>query len=164
MSTPERTSPFPDQESVWDYPRPPVVEPVSDRIRVIFTGVLIAQTARAFRVLETSHPPTIYIPPDDIRPGALRATKRRSHCEWKGQARYFDVLANSMRAEGAAWSYAKPSPGYEAIKGYVAFYPQLMDACFIGEDEVQPQEGDFYGGWITRRITGPFKGPAGTWN
>jgi uncharacterized protein (DUF427 family) len=152
----------PGQESVWDYPRPPRVEPTRKRIRVIFNGVTIADTTRAVRVLETSHPPAYYIPPSDIRMDYVTATSRRTVCEFKGAAGYWTIEVNGRRAENAAWSYAHPHPGYEAITDHLAFYPGRMEACFVGEEQVQAQEGDFYGGWITSEIVGPFKGGAGT--
>jgi uncharacterized protein (DUF427 family) len=140
------------------------LEPVSDRIRVVFNDLTIAETTRAVRVLETSHPPTYYIPPEDIRTGVLVPAGKRSMCEWKGQARYFDVVAGPKRAAEAAWSYPAPVPAFAQLRDHVAFYAHAMDACFVGDEQVVPQTGDFYGGWITRRIVGPFKGAAGTWN
>jgi uncharacterized protein (DUF427 family) len=149
---------------VWDYPRPPRLEPVRARIHVVFNNLTIAETTRGLRVLETSHPPTYYIPPDDIRPGALLSVRRRSLCEWKGQARYFDVVVASRRAAAAAWSYPEPVAAFAALQDHVAFFAQAMDACFLGDEQVRAQAGDFYGGWITSGIVGPFKGPAGTWH
>lgn len=163
MKPVHRIPPGPGQESVWDYPRPPRVEPTSRRVRVVFGGVTIADTRRALRVLETSHPPTYYIPPDDIRMEYLTPTGRRSFCEFKGSAGYYTVQVGEKRADHAAWSYARPSQGYEAIAGYVAFYPSRMDACYVDDEQVVAQEGDFYGGWITSDIVGPFKGGPGTW-
>ncbi len=163
MKPVHRIPPGPGQESVWDYPRPPRVEPTSRRVRVVFGGVTIADTHRALRVLETSHPPTYYIPPDDIRMEYLTPTGRRSFCEFKGAAGYYTVQVGEKRADHAAWSYARPLPGYEAIAGYVAFYPSRMDACYVDDEQVVAQEGDFYGGWITSDIVGPFKGGPGTW-
>lgn len=159
----QRVPPGPGQESVWDYPRPPRVEPTSRRVRVVFGGVTIADTRRALRVLETSHPPTYYIPPDDIRMEYLTPTGKRSFCEFKGMAGYYTVQVGERRAANAAWFYAQPSSGYEAIAGYVAFYPSRMDACYVDDEQVVAQEGDFYGGWITSDIVGPFKGGPGTW-
>jgi uncharacterized protein (DUF427 family) len=162
MSKLQRIEPGPGQESVWDYPRPPRLEPVRERLRVVFNAVTIADTVRAFRVLETSHPPTYYLPPEDILPGALVPVAQRSLCEWKGQARYFDVVSGQRRASKAAWGYPDPTPRFAEIRDFVAFYAHPMDACYVGEERVQSQAGDFYGGWITSRIVGPFKGPAGT--
>lgn len=158
-----RIPPGPGQESVWDYPRPPRIEPTSRHVRVVFGGVTIADTRRALRVLETSHPPTYYIPPEDIRMEYLTPTGKRSFCEFKGMAGYYTVRIGEQRAENAAWFYAHPSPGYEALAGYVAFYPSRMDACYVDDEQVVAQEGDFYGGWITSDIVGPFKGGPGTW-
>jgi uncharacterized protein (DUF427 family) len=150
------------EESVWDYPRPPRVEATSRRIRVVFNGETIADTTRAQRVLETSHPPVYYIPPEDIRMGYVQESSRTTFCEFKGRASYYSVHVGERRAENAGWSYADPAPGYEAIRGYLAFYPSRMDACYVDEEPVQAQPGDFYGGWITSEIKGPFKGGPGT--
>lgn len=158
-----RIAPGPGQESVWDYPRPPRVEPTTRRIRVVFGGVLIAETYRAYRVLETSHPPSYYIPPDDIQMQYLTPTAQRSFCEFKGQASYYTLAAGGRRTENAAWCYPDPAPGYAAIRDAVAFYPALMDACYVDDELVVPQPGGFYGGWITSDIVGPFKGGPGSW-
>ncbi len=152
----------PAVESVWDYPRPPRLEPVSRRIQVMLGGETIADTTRAWRVLETSHPPNYYLPPDDIRPGALVRRDDRSLCEWKGTAHYFDVRAGGATATKAAWSYDGPSAPFQPIAGYVAFYAGRMEACFVDGERVEPQPGGFYGGWITTDIAGPFKGAAGS--
>jgi uncharacterized protein (DUF427 family) len=149
-------------ESVWDYPRPPRLEPVRARVRVVFGGETIADTTSAYRVLETSHPPNYYLPPGDIVAGCLAATLSSSFCEWKGRAHYYDVSAGGAVAAGAAWGYDRPVPGYAAITGYVAFYPGPMDACLVGDEVVEAQPGGFYGGWITPDLVGPFKGDPGT--
>lgn len=162
MHPPERIEPGPGQESVWDYPRPPRIEPAAERIRVVFSGQTIADTTAAYRVLETSHPPTYYIPPDDVCAGVLEPSGRESLCEWKGQARYFDVVIGGVRARNAAWCYPAPTKRFAKLQDRVAFYAHLMEACFVAEEQVQPQEGDFYGGWITSKIVGPFKGSPGT--
>ena len=158
----KRVEPGPGQESVWDYPRPPRVESSNERVRVIFNGVVIADSERAKRVLETSHPPTYYIPEGDVRMEYLTATQRTTWCEWKGRARYYTVMVGDRSAQEAAWAYPDPAQGYGAIKGHMAFYAQAMDACYVGEEQVQAQAGDFYGGWITKDIVGPFKGGSGT--
>lgn len=155
---PERIPPEPGQESVWDYPRPPRVEEATQRVRVVLGGVTVADSARALRVLETSHPPTYYIPMEDVRGEHLVPTRHRTVCEFKGVAHYYDVVAADRREPGAAWHYPAPAPGYERLRGHVAFYPGRMDACYVGEERVRAQEGDFYGGWITNDIVGPFKG------
>jgi uncharacterized protein (DUF427 family) len=157
-----RTEPAAGQESVWDYPRPPRLEKVSERLRVIFTGETIADTVAGFRVLETSHPPVYYIPPGDLDQQYLCAVSGSSWCEFKGHAKYWSLDVNGKRAENAAWSYPQPSPAFADIAGYLAFYASRVDECWVGDERVQPQEGDFYGGWITSRIVGPFKGGAGT--
>jgi len=148
---------------VWDYPRPPRLEPSDKLIQVIFNNILIVETRRAFRVLETSHPPVYYLPPDDIKMEYLTKTNRSTFCEWKGQAGYYNIRVADKTVHGAAWFYTNPTRAFTAIKNYVAFYPSLMDACYVDGEQVQSQEGDFYGGWITRTIVGPFKGGAGTW-
>lgn len=152
----------PGQESVWDYPRPPRLEDSSRHIQVIFNGVLIADTQRARRVLETSHPPVYYIPPEDVRLEYLTATDRATFCEWKGQASYYSITVGERAAANAAWFYPRPTAEFASIKDYVAFYPSKMDACKVDDEQVQAQPGDFYGGWITHDIVGPFKGGAGT--
>lgn len=150
------------QESVWDYPRPPRLEPANKHIRIIFNGVVIAETRRAMRVLETSHPPVYYIPPDDIRMEFLRAGTGRSICEWKGEAAYYTVEVEGKRAENAGWCYPNPTRDFGAIKDHVAFYAAPMDACLVDGERVRPQPGNFYGGWITDDIVGPFKGEPGS--
>ena len=140
-------------ESVWDYPRPPRVEPAGRRIRVVLGGETIVDTTRAQRVLETSHPPVYYVPVEDIREGALvPAGGRTTFCEWKGTASYYDVVAGGKRAERAAWTYPDPFAGFEAIRDAVAFYPAAMDACHVDDEQVTAQPGGFYGGWITSDV------------
>ncbi len=155
--------PTANQESVWDYPRPPRVEATDKRIQIILNGEKIADTTRAFRVLETSHPPVYYIPPEDIRMEYLVQTSRRTVCEFKGAASYWTVRINGRTVENAAWSYPNPRPGFDSIKNHLAFYASKMDACYVDDEQVKAQEGDFYGGWITSDIVGPFKGAPGTW-
>jgi uncharacterized protein (DUF427 family) len=149
-------------ESVWDYPRPPRLEASQRRVRVEFAGEVIAETTRAYRVLETSHPPVYYIPPEDVRSEFLRPSRRHTYCEFKGEASYYDLVVAGREVKEAAWYYPEPSPGYEAIRDHLAFYPGRVDAAWVDDEQVQPQEGDFYGGWITSGITGPFKGAPGT--
>lgn len=155
---------IPVPESVWDYPRPPRLERSSRLVRVVLGGSVLAKTERAHRVLETSHPPVFYIPFEDVRSGALVASGRAgSLCEFKGMASYYDAIgADGRRVPRAGWSYPDPSPEFEAIKDSIAFYPGLMDECTVDGEPVLPQPGDFYGGWITSEITGPFKGGLGT--
>ena len=149
-------------ENVWDYPRPPRLEPVRERLVVVFAGKTIADTRRGYRVLETSHAPTYYLPPEDILPGTLVANARRTMCEWKGQARYFDVVCDDRTAPAAAWAYERPVAAFAPIADFVAFYAEPMDACFVGDERVAPQPGNFYGGWVTTNLVGPIKGAAGT--
>ncbi len=160
---PNRIEPGPGQESVWDYPRPPRLEPSNKRITVEFNGVTIADTMRAVRVLETSHPPVYYIPPEDIRMEFLQTSPRTSFCEWKGRAGYYSVRLGDREAPDAAWFYADPTPAFAALRDHVAFYPSRVDACSVDGERVAAQEGDFYGGWITKNIVGPFKGGPGSW-
>ncbi len=154
--------PGPGQESVWDYPRPPRVEETSQHVRVVFNGVTIAETHRAQRVLETSHPPVYYIPPEDVRMAHLVEAAGSSWCEWKGRARYYDVVVEGKKAERAAWAYPQPRTDFESIKDHVAFYAGPMDGCTVDGERVKPQPGGFYGGWITSDVVGPFKGDPGT--
>jgi uncharacterized protein (DUF427 family) len=128
----------------------------------VFGGVVVAETSRAHRVLETSHPPVYYFPSADVLPGALVAAARSSYCEFKGAARYFTVVAGGKRVEDAAWSYPDPSLEFEVIRNHVAFYPGRMDTCTVDGEVVVPRPGGFYGGWITRDVVGPFKGDSGT--
>ena len=158
----DRIEPGPGQESVWDYPRPPRVEPASRRVRIVFNGVTIVDTWRAQRVLETSHPPVFYIPQDEIQGAELFQSVRQTFCEFKGAAYYWSIRVGDRTANDAAWSYPRPVAGYEAIADHLAFYPGRMDACYIDDERVTPQAGDFYGGWITSDIVGPFKGGPGT--
>lgn len=146
-------------ENVWEYPRPPAVMPCERRVRVEHDGVVVADSVRALRVLETSHPPTIYVPPADVRMDLLRPSGTRgTFCEWKGVAHYYDV--GGSRA--AAWGYADPRPAYAALRDHIAFYPARVDACFLDDERVRAQDGDFYGGWMTADLVGPFKGGPGT--
>lgn len=149
-------------ESVWDYPRPPRLEREKRRVRVELCGVVLAESDDALRVLETSHPPAIYIPPRDVRMDLFERTEQRSFCEWKGAAIYFDVRTGERTVANVAWSYPKPTPAFAAIRDYVSVYPGRMDACYLGGERVAAQPGDFYGGWITGEIVGPFKGGPGT--
>jgi|SRR6478735_7532014 uncharacterized protein (DUF427 family) len=147
-------------EDVWQYPRPPALVACERRVRIELGGVTIADSTAALRVLETSHPPTIYVPQSDFAPGVLRESARRSTvCEWKGRATYLDVLDEAA----AGWTYREPVAAFAALRDHVAVYPGRMDACWLGDERVQSQDGDFYGGWITADLKGPFKGAAGTW-
>ena len=158
----KRIKPGPGQESVWDYPRPPRLEDSQKQIKVVFNGVTIANTRRAKRVLETSHPPVYYIPPQDVDMQYLDSAGGTTWCEWKGQAHYYNITVEGKQATNVAWYYPHPNVEFEAIKDYLAFYPGKMDACFVDDEQVQSQAGGFYGGWITSDIVGPFKGEPGT--
>lgn len=149
-------------ENVWDYPRPPRVEPVPQAVAIVLGGVEIARSLRAMRVLETSHPPTYYLPAEDFLAGALEPAAGSSICEWKGAARYWTVLGGGRREVRAGWSYPVPTPAFAVIAGHVAVYPGRMERCSVGGVEAVAQPGDFYGGWITPNLRGPFKGAPGT--
>lgn len=151
-----------ERESVWAYPRPPAVEDVPQQIKIVFNGESIVNSQHAKRVLETSHPPTYYIPLKDIKTEVLQPATRRTWCEWKGEALYYDVVIGDQTAKNAAWFYPNPKLDYAEIKDHVAFYASKMDACFVGDERVEAQKGTFYGGWITSNIDGPFKGGQGT--
>lgn len=158
----DREAVGPGQESVWDYPRPPRLELSKRRVRVALDGVAIAHSVRAFRVLETSHPPTYYVNPDDVvwdlvQPAAARGTV----CEWKGLATYWSVQVGGVRVEAGAWSYPDPTPAFAELADHVAFYPALFE-CRLDDELVRPQPGAFYGGWVTDDLAGPFKGAPGT--
>ncbi len=162
MRRPEPDPVRPGEESVWDYPRPPRVEPVRERITIRLGGVVIADTTDAVRVLETSHPPVYYLPTGAFADGALVPTEGSSFCEFKGAAAYFDVHGGTQVVRRAAWTYPRPERGYEQLANRVAVYAGDMDACTVGDEQVTPQPGRFYGGWITSRIRGPFKGVPGS--
>ena len=159
---PRRTALEAGQESVWDYPRPPRVEDVHSRVQISVAHIVLADTLGAKRVLETSHPPVYYIPPDDIRMEYLRSSPGSTWCEWKGQADYYDLVLDDQLIPRVAWAYLRPRSGFEEIQDYLAFYPSKMEKCLVDAEIVRAQEGDFYGGWITSNIVGPFKGGAGT--
>lgn len=161
MSPDEKTK-HPNHESVWDYPRPPRLEKVCESLKVIFADCVVAETKRGYRVLETSHPPVYYIPRSDVDEDFLVQEPGSSFCEFKGRAEYWSLNVRGDIAMRAAWSYSDPTIEFSAIAGFLAFYASRVQACWVGEDRVKPQEGDFYGGWITDRILGPFKGGPGT--
>lgn len=149
-------------ESVWDYPRPPRLERVDTRVTVEFGGLVIADTTRGLRMLETSHPPSWYLPPDDVLDDVLERAGQGSICEWKGAAHSWSVRVGDRVAEGAAWSYPKPAAPYAELKDHLAFYCGPMDRCTVGGVVATPQPGGFYGGWVTPDLKGPFKGGPGT--
>ncbi|WP_285024912.1 DUF427 domain-containing protein [Plantibacter sp. ME-Dv--P-122b] len=154
--------PGPGEESVWEYPRPPRVEPRDERVVIRFGGTVIAESTAAVRVLETSHPPVYYVPAADFSPGVLVPVDGTTMCEFKGEAHYLDVRVGDAVAAAAAWTYPDPRPGFAPLFGMIAVYPGRMDACEVDGVPVRAQEGDFYGGWITPGIVGPFKGAPGT--
>lgn len=150
------------QESVWDYPRPPALRRCARRVRVLFDGALLADTVDALCLLETSHPPTYYLPIADIDMQRLRPAAGASYCEWKGEAGYFDLVGDNRQAPRAAWTYPDPTPAYREIVDHIVFYAHAADACYVGDDRALPQPGNFYGGWITPELVGPFKGEPGS--
>lgn len=158
----KRITPGPGQESVWDYPRPPRVELATRRVRMVFNGVTIVDTQDAYRILETSHPPVYYVALAVVQNATLFQSTRQTFCEFKGVARYWTLRVGDRAAKDVAWSYPNPTPAFEMIADYIAFYPSRMDACYLDDELVQAQAGDFYGGWITADIVGPFKGEPGT--
>ncbi len=158
-----RERPGPGQESVWDYPRPPRLEPVRARIVVEVGGLVVADTTSAYRVLETSHPPTYYLPPGAWAAGSLEPAGGTSFCEWKGGATYWTVIGGDRREEAAAWSYPDPTPAFEPLRHHVAVYCARTDRCTVDGEVASPQPGGFYGGWVTSRVVGPFKGVPGSW-
>jgi uncharacterized protein (DUF427 family) len=149
-------------ESVWDYPRPPRVEPTGRHVVVRHRGVTVADSHACRRVLETSHPPVYYVPRPDVTAGLLVASSRRTYCEYKGVATYWSVRVGDDVLPDAAWSYEQPTPGYESLTGALAFYPSALDECTVDGERVVAQLGDFYGGWLTSDIVGPIKGGPGT--
>jgi uncharacterized protein (DUF427 family) len=159
---PRVVPPGPGQESVWDYPRPPRIEPDSRIVRVEFAGVVVAETRRALRVLETSSPPTFYLPPEDVRTDLLTPETRETFCEWKGTARYWRLRVEARTSPSAAWGYPEPDPAFAELRDRLAFFAGRVDACCVGGERVQAQPGEFYGGWVTSEIVGPFKGEQGT--
>ena len=152
----------PGQQSVWDFPRPAVAEASDRHVRIEHRGVVVADTRAPVRTLETSHPPTWYIPPADITPGVLTPSDRRSFCEWKGHAVYWHVQVADVRLTDVAWSYPDPTRGFAILRDHVAFYAGPFDRCLVDGEQVIPQPGGFYGGWITADLAGPFKGVPGS--
>lgn len=161
MSSPSLTPNGIPVESVWDYPRPPSVVRCERRVRVLHQGTVVAESDRAVRVLETASPPTIYVPPEDVRTGLLEPAPGQTVCEWKGSASYFDVVTDAGRARRAAWAYEAPKDAYAELGGWLSFYPRPLE-CFLDEERARPQAGGFYGGWVTDEIGGPHKGEPGT--
>jgi len=154
----------PGEESVWSYPRPPRLEREPRTVQIDFGGGVVAHTRAAWRVLETSHPPVYYLPPSAFADGVLRPAPGESFCEWKGSARYWDVVGLDGLASGrAGWSYPNPTARFADIADHVAVYAERMDACYVGGEQVTPQPGRFYGGWVTSWVKGPFKGGPGSW-
>jgi len=154
--------PGPGQESVWDYPRPPRIEPTDRRVRVVVGGVTVADTTHALRVLETASPPTFYVPPADARLDLLLPESPHTVCEWKGEASYWSIRIGERVWPSAAWSYPDPKGPFESIRDHLAFYAGRVDEAWVDDERVVPQAGDFYGGWVTAEIIGPFKGDPGT--
>ena len=158
-----KIAPKKGQESVWDYPRPPGLERFHGQIRIVFNKMTIVDTHDIYRVIETSHPPTYYVPLNHFMKDVLQHNSASSFCEYKGRAQYYNIIINGKKAVKAAWQYPDAKGTFEEIREYVAVYSHLMDACFLNGEQVTSQEGSFYGGWITSNIVGPFKGGPGTW-
>ncbi len=161
VKSPAETT-LPGQESVWTYPRPAIAQPTESHVLIVHEGVIVADTRSAVRTLETSHPPSYYIPQSDIAPGLLRRAGGGSFCEWKGQATYWHVVIGDLILPRVGWSYPKPTPSFECLRDHVAFYADPFDRCSVDGEIVVPQDGGFYGGWITSSLAGPFKGAPGT--
>ncbi|MEH3035892.1 MAG: DUF427 domain-containing protein [Sphingomonas adhaesiva] len=155
-------TPAPGQESVWDYPRPAIAEPSERHVRIRHRGLTVADTRAAVRTLETSHPPSWYIPPADVDAGLLRRSDRRSFCEWKGEATYWHLVIDGREWRDVAWSYASPTPAFAVLRDHLAFYAAPLDECTVDGERVRAQPGGFYGGWITADLAGPFKGVPGS--
>ena len=162
MTARQRDVPQPGQESVWDFPRPPALRTRADLVEIWFGGELIASTRQSLQVLETSHPPTYYLPRDSFVDGVLVPVQGSTHCEFKGQADYFDVVVGDKVARRGGWHYPHPVAAFAALLNHVAVMPSMMDACRVDGELVRPQDGQFYGGWITSKVSGPFKGGPGT--
>ena len=159
---PRPDSVAPGQESVWSFPRPAIAVPTRTHVVIEHAGTIVAETRASVRTLETSHPPSYYIPRDDIAPGILRRTHGSSFCEWKGEAAYWDVVIGDIVLPRVGWSYAVPTPSFFAMRDHVAFYAAPFDRCSVDGATVTPQPGSFYGGWITSAVVGPFKGGPGS--
>ena len=152
----------PGQESVWDYPRPPKLAPDGRLVEIFYGDQVITASSKTYRVLETASPPSFYIPPQDVNWELLGSAPGSSICEWKGRAKYWS-LASNPKAGAVGWSYPNPTPVFEPIRDYTAFYPAAL-ACYVAGEQVRAQPGRFYGGWITNEIVGPFKGEPRTEN
>ncbi|MEL6440070.1 MAG: DUF427 domain-containing protein [Cyanobacteria bacterium J06621_8] len=160
---PKPIPPQPGQESVWDYPRPAILQDTDKLLKVICSGIVLAETKGGKRVLETSHPPTYYFPAEDIKLEHLIANSKQTVCEWKGICQYYDISIGDKYIKDASWRYFQPTANFELIQTYYGFVPSLMDACYVNDELATPQAGNFYTGWITADIVGPFKGGPGTW-
>jgi uncharacterized protein (DUF427 family) len=156
------SAPGPGQESVWDYPRPPAQVPEGRLIEVYHAGDLVALSSSTYRVLETAHPPSFYIPPKDVNRELLSSAPGSSVCEWKGAAQYWRLSSDPNQGV-VGWSYPDPTSAFKSIRDYVSFYPAAL-ACYVSGERVRAQPGKFYGGWVTTEIVGPFKGDPGTGN
>lgn len=161
--SPQPVKPNSGQESVWSYPRPPALEVTKRHVRIVVNGRVVAETRRPALVKETSHPPVYFIPPEDVNGDLVRPSKKSSFCEWKGQAIYYDVVVGDKVIKDVAFSYPSPTERFEAVRDWISFYAGPMDEVTVDGEQVIPQEGGFYSGWITRDVVGPFKGGPGTW-
>ena len=151
-----------DIENVWNYPRPAICQPFAGRLEVYVENILIAKTKRAWRVIETSHPPSYYFHPEDVKDNFFKKNTKKTLCEWKGQASYFNYISKEKSIFNFCWTYHNPTKNFLPIKNHFSFYSSKFSDCFINKEKVTPQDGDFYGGWITKNLIGPFKGKKGT--
>jgi uncharacterized protein (DUF427 family) len=158
----DHQQPTQSSECVWDYPRPPIVVPSTSHVRVVHRGVVVAESSEVLRILETSQPPTYYIPRYDVRQDLLVPSRSASLCEWKGIATYWSLRIDGHVDLDVAWGYQHPMPDFRQITGYLAFYAQRVDSCWVDGEQVETNQGSFYGGWVTSNIEGPFKGAPGT--
>jgi len=163
MNRPKKITPKKGEESVWDYPRPPKMEPTTKDLKVIHRSVLLAHTNKSYRMLETSHPPVYYFPQEDVKQNFLIQSTKQTFCEFKGIAHYYHLKFENELIKDAAWYYPEPKEKYAAIRNFITFYPSKVEACYVNDEKVIAQAGDFYGGWITQDIKGPFKGIEGSW-
>jgi len=166
MRRPKPNRPATGQRSVWDFPRPPAVEVEPKRVSAIFAGLEIAASSRCVRVLETSHPPVFFFPPEDVRTDLLERSERASFCEWKGRAVYYDLVVKTedgmRRASDVGFHYPVPPAWFVAHARWISFYAGPLDACYVGDERAEAQPGGFYSGWVTSGYAGPFKGVPGS--
>jgi uncharacterized protein (DUF427 family) len=162
MTIPVPETPKAGQESVWDFPRPAIAQHVSSHLKIMHRGIIVAETKKGVRTLETSHPPSYYFPREDVAMGLLSLSNNSSFCEWKGNAQYLDVTVKGETLKNVGWSYPNPTSTFMMLQNFIAFYASPFDQCLVDGEKALPQPGDFYGGWVTSKFSGPFKGVAGS--